>query len=129
MGINISQHQGSVPVTIIQISGDLGVSNEREFQTQTQEAIEAGAHNILLDLSKTDYVSSSGLRAFNIVFDSLRRYVPVEVQEEMGKGLTKSPNLKLLNPSDNVLKVLKTAGYDMFLEIHTNLEDAIASFE
>jgi hypothetical protein len=50
----------------------------------------------------------------------------------MSKGLRdgtfKSPHLKLANPSQQVLKVLTTAGIDMFLEIHSDLKQAIASF-
>jgi hypothetical protein len=43
-------------------------------------------------------------------------------------GTFKSPNLKLLNPRPDVLRVIQTQGFDMFLEIHNNRKKAIASF-
>jgi len=43
-------------------------------------------------------------------------------------GTFKSPHLKLLSPSPQVLEVLKIAGVDMFLEVHRELQEAVASF-
>ena len=39
-----------------------------------------------------------------------------------------SPHLKLVKPTPHVLEVLKSAGYDMFLEIHRDLRQALDSF-
>jgi anti-anti-sigma regulatory factor len=38
------------------------------------------------------------------------------------------PHFKLFGPQPRVDKVLKMVGFDRFLEIHTNLETAVASF-
>jgi len=43
-------------------------------------------------------------------------------------GTFTSPHLKLYNPTSHVLEALKTAGYDMFLEIHRDYKKAISSF-
>jgi len=43
-------------------------------------------------------------------------------------GTFKSPHLKLLNPQPAVQQALRMAGFDMFLETHANLEEAVASF-
>ena len=50
----------------------------------------------------------------------------------MSKGLRdgtfKSPHLKLVAPNPTVHEVLKVSGFDMYLEIHRNLKEALASF-
>jgi hypothetical protein len=43
-------------------------------------------------------------------------------------GTFKSPHFKLLNPSPAALETMRVMGFDMFLEIHRNLKDAVASF-
>jgi hypothetical protein len=43
-------------------------------------------------------------------------------------AIYKSPRLKLVNPSPTVSHTLSLAGIDMFLEIHDDLQKAIASF-
>ena len=50
------------------------------------------------------------------------------VRKGVAAGTYKSPNLKILKPTDNVLQTLKLSGFDMFLDIHSDLKEAIASF-
>lgn len=131
--ITVTQEQGRVPVTVLQIEGDVIDANSYEqLEAQARAAIEAGTRNMLLDLTKMKYISSAGLRAIHTIFILLRGDTPGESNEAMKKGLMdgsfKSPHLKLLNPSPAVTETLRAMGFDMFLEIHRNLKDAIASF-
>ncbi len=132
MSILVSQKQGQVPVTILHIKGEVNVNTYEALQAQAQEVFDAGARDLLLDLTDTSYVSSAGLRAIHHIFTMLRGDTPGESDEAMSKGLRdgtfKSPHLKLLNPSASVLEILKTAGFDMYLEIHYKLDQAVASF-
>jgi len=43
-------------------------------------------------------------------------------------GTYRSPYLKLFNPSPDVLNTITMTGYDMVLEIHTDLRAALSSF-
>ncbi|MBI1876724.1 MAG: STAS domain-containing protein [Chloroflexi bacterium] len=131
--ITISQQQGRVPVTVFHIEGDvIDVNSYEQLEAQARTAFEAGARNLLLDMTKVKYISSAGLRALHAIFVMLRADTPSESDETMKKGLMdgsfKSPHLKLLNPSPAVLETLRVMGFDMFLEVHRNLKDAIASF-
>ena len=132
MDIVISYEQGRVPVTIFRIKGEINVNAYEQLQAQAQEAFKAGMRKLLLDLSEVTYVSSAGLRALNYIFKLLRTDSPGESEAAMHQGLRdgtfKSPHLKLLNPQPTVLKALSTAGFDMYLEIHRSLKDAVASF-
>ena len=132
MNIAVSQQPGRVPVTVFRITGDINTNTYEQLQEQARQAFAAGARNLLLDLSEVPYVSSAGIRALNNTFNLLRTDAPGESAEAMSKGLRdgtfKSPHLKLLNPSSAVLKTLNMAGVDMFLEVHTDFDAAIASF-
>ncbi len=132
MEIIVSHQQSRVPVTVFHIKGDLNTATYEQFQAQAQQALQAGTHYLLLDLSETSYVSSYGIRGISQVFTWLRDTWQGESEADVSQGLRdgsfKSPHLKLLNPSRQVLKVLTTAGIDMFLEIHSDLQEAVASF-
>lgn len=132
MDIVVSQEQGRVPVTVFRIKGRLDAASRDKLQAQAQQAIAAGKRNLLIDLSGVDFMSSAGLHALHQILDLLRADLSPEDNEAMKKGLRdgtyKSPNLKLLNPNPHVLQTLQIAGFDMFLEIHHNLKDAVASF-
>jgi hypothetical protein len=130
MQITVSQEQARVPVTVFRLKGDL--NSEVQLQTEAQEAYDAGARHILLDLKEVAYMSSAGLRAIHHIFMMLRSDTPAESDKAMKAGISAgtftSPHLKLLSPTKHVHEVLKTAGYDMFLEIHQDYKRALASF-
>jgi anti-anti-sigma factor len=131
--ITTSQPQARVPVTVFHIEGDvIDTTSYEQLEAQARTAFDAGMRNLLLDLTKVRYISSSGLRALHSIFMLLRSDSPNESDEAMKQGLRdgtfKSPHLKLLNPSATVLETLRAMGFDMFLEIHHNLKEAIASF-
>ncbi len=130
MEITVTHEQNHVPVTVLHLEGDL--TSEEPLVSQVKQAYQAGSRNILLDLTKVPYMSSAGLRALHTTFSLLRSDSPEESDTAMKRGISAgtftSPHLKLLNPSKHVLEVLKTAGYDMFLEIHHDYKKAINSF-
>ena len=132
MEIMVSHQQGRVPVTVFRIKGDLNAETYEQFQTQVQQVFQTGTRYLLLDLAEVSYVSSYGIRAISQAFAWLRDTGQGESDAAVSKGLRdgsfKSPHLKLLNPSRQVLQVLRMAGIDMFLEIHGNLQGAVASF-
>jgi anti-anti-sigma regulatory factor len=132
MQIEISYEQGQVPVTVFHVKGDITVDTYEQLQQQAQDAIDADTRNLLLDLAKVDYMSSSGVRAIHHIFTLLQDASPGESDDEIRKGIGdgtfKSSHLRLLNPSKRVAQVLKIAGLDMFLEIYTDLQKAIDSF-
>ena len=130
MEITVSQEQGKAPVTVLKLTGDLNAATFEQFQAEAKKAIDAGAHNLLIDLGGVDYMSSAGMRALNQIFDWLSGS-PAEnaaIKKAVATGKVKSPHLKLLSPTPHVVEALKMAGFDMFLEIHHDLKRAVASF-
>lgn len=130
MEITVSHEQGTVPVTVLKLTGDLNAATYDQFQKEAKKSIDAGTHNLLVDLSGVPYMSSAGMRALNQIFDWLSGS-PSEneaIKKAIATGKVKSPHLKLLSPTPHVLEALKTAGFDMFLEIYHDHKHALASF-
>jgi anti-anti-sigma factor len=130
MEITVSQEQGRVPVTVIHLKGNVDSSSYEEFQTRADQVVADGAKDLLLDLREVPYMSSAGLRVLNQLYNALGKggANADSVSKGVSAGTYKSPHLKLLSPSARVLETLKMSGYDMFLDIHTHLKDAVASF-
>lgn len=136
MSVTISQVQGRMPVTILHVHGELDASNYQDLINTAQKACRGGAQDILLDLGDTSYMSSSGLVALHSIAALLRGDEPPDpeagwgafraIERDRGTGL--QTHFKLLNPQPRVARVLDMVGFDQFLEIHTDLDEAVASF-
>jgi anti-anti-sigma factor len=133
MSVTVSTPKENDSVKVIKIKGDLDMEMSGQLEAQARAAHRDGVRNLLIDMTDVPYMSSAGLRTLHGLFELLRADSPAESSEAMRKGLAdgtfKSPHLKLLNPSTRVREVLKISGYDMFLEIHSNLAEAVASFK
>jgi anti-anti-sigma factor len=131
--INSEEVQGRVPVTVFHMIGDLDGNTYEQFQKKAEEAFESGTRYLLLDLSQVAFVSSAGIRGLHYVFNLSRTDTNTESDQAISKGLRdgtfKSSHLKLLNPNQNVSNLLKITGYDMFLEVHRDLKEAVESFQ
>lgn len=135
MNIKVSVENGSVPVTVVHIDGNIDASSYQQFQAKLDELMESGTRHMLIDLSHTPFVSSSGLRALHYVFNKLRENDPAntmsgeEVRRGISAGTYKSPHLKLLNPSKEAKSTFELSGFDMFIESFDDRESALASFQ
>jgi anti-anti-sigma factor len=134
MEINVTNESGRVPVTVMQIEGNLDSSTYEQFQTTARKLVDEGARYILIDLSHAPFVSSAGLRALHTLFNELRTRNPgVDLSDEQVKkgisaGTYKSPHLKLLNLSPETRSAFETSGFDMYLDTFTDRKAAINSF-
>mgnify|MGYP001266300740 FL=1 len=129
MKITVSQANGRIPVTIFHLHGDL--VEEEPLHREAAQAVANGSHAILLDLQDVPYISSAGLQAIQHLFELLQESSGVAKEAMMhgiAAGTFSAPNLKLLNPTKNAAKALSVSGYDMFLKIYTNVDEAIRSF-
>ena len=136
MIITIDQVQGKVPVTILGIQGDLDASNFQDVIDQATEAYEAGARDILIDMSEIEFMSSSGLVALHSIALLLRgeELPDPEFGWEAFRTLDRDresgvqAHVKLLNPQPQVDRSLEITGLKKFFEVYTDLDTAVASF-
>ena len=124
MEITTSQIQGRVPVTVLRVQGTVDSSTFQDFTNIMRTAIDGGAEFLLLDLTEVPFMSSAGIRSLNEISMFLRKKFP---QEKLG-WTPRSSRLKLLNPSIRVDEVFKISGVDTIFEIHSEMEEAVASF-
>ena len=124
MEITTSQIQGRVPVTVLRVQGTVDSSTFQDFTNIMRTAIDGGAEFLLLDLTEVPFMSSAGIRSLNEISMFLLKKFP---QEKLG-WTPRSSRLKLLNPSIRVDEVFKISGVDTVFEIHSEMEEAVASF-
>ena len=132
MDIIVSQMQGRVPVTVLRINERVNLGNATALEETARIAFQNGMRNLVIDLTDVPSITSAGLRAIQVV-NKLLGADPAEVSDTTarpppGGGSLKSRHLKLVNTSPYVLRVLQTAGFDTFLDIHDSVQDAVASF-
>jgi len=120
LDIMVGQAQGNVEVTILRVEGDIDAATHKSLQDKGTEVINAGATHIILDLGGVKYMGSAGFRAIHAMSNMLG--------DGAAAGLSKSPYLKLLNPTDAVARVIKTLGFDVYLDIYQDRDEAINSF-
>jgi len=136
MNISVSQAQGRVPVAVLSVQGDLDASNYQDLIAKAKDIHRTGTGHILLDLTHTSFVSSSGLVAIHSIAMLLRGEELPDTEHgwasihAVGQKLPPGaqPYLKLLNPQPKVDRTLEKAGLKGFFEIHTDLSTAVASF-
>ena len=135
MEIKVSQEKGKVPVSVVHIKGDLDASSYLELVNTAQNLYNTGVRSLLLDLSGLAFISSAGLASLHIVTKMFRGEETnsedgwstfKDIDRERENGLQK--NVKLLNPSSDVDKVLDTVGFKQFFEVYTSLNEAVQSF-
>ena len=123
---------GRVPVTVLHIQGNIDTLTFSELEKKGEEVYQAGARRIILDLSEVGYMSSAGVRAVHTIFNLLRSNYPPEsdaaLAEKMATKTFKSQLLKLVRPNEAVRQILHTSGYNLFLEMHDDLDQTIQSF-
>lgn len=137
MQISFSTQQGNVPVTVMQLTGDIDASTYTDVINMAQQVFDEGSRNLLIDLSKVPYVSSAGLMSLHTI---VKIFAGHSVQPKDGgrpsfRAINKdldSPvraHVKLLNPQPAVEQVLEMVGLKLFFDIHTDIETAVNSFK
>lgn len=113
----VSQAQGRVPVTVLELQGRVNLGNTMELEKAASQAYDAGARDMLIDMSKAPSLTSAGIRSILIIHKMLSK-----------NALDGTSHLKLLSPTPQVCNVLKIAGLLEYIEVYASLEEAIASF-
>jgi anti-anti-sigma factor len=136
MQISFSKQQGNVPVTVMQLMGDIDASTYTDVINKAQEAYDEGARDLLIDLGKVPYVSSAGLMSLHTI---VKIFSGQSVQPKDGgrpsfRAINREQDgpmrahVKLLNPQPAVEQVLDMVGLKLFFDIHNDLETALKSF-
>ena len=136
MDISVSQVQGSVPVTVMKVDGQLDGQTYQDLITKARELYNAGSRDFLLDLSDLSYISSAGLVALHSI-TLLLKVEPLPDTEagwsayrSMGRTSASGvqTHIKLLNPREEIRSVLDMVGFGNVFAIFRDRDEAIKSF-
>jgi anti-sigma B factor antagonist len=101
-------------IDIFKLNGRLDSNTSQGFEQKLFDAISGGSKQMVVDFRDLDYISSAGLRVILKATKALKR--------EEGRIL-------LCSMQDYVKEVFEIAGFDTFLPIVDNMDEALQSFK
>jgi anti-sigma B factor antagonist len=110
MSLHVSR-QGDV--VIVEIEGQLIVSNRQELKQRVLDEAEAGARKILVDFGRTGYIDSAGLGVLVSLAKRLR---------ELGG------DIRLANLNDDLHTLFELTKLDTLFQIADSRERALETF-
>ena len=100
-------------VIILRISGRLDATSSPVLEKQVMALIESGKHLLVMNFENVEYLSSAGMRLLLAATKKLK--------SQDGKIL-------ITNVVENVMEVIKMAGFDHILHLFQTEEDALKEF-
>ena len=100
-------------VTVFLPEGRIDTQAAADMDQALQGAVSAGIHNMVVDMSGVDYISSAGLRALAAV---------------LVKSRAEGGDMKLAALNPRVTRIFRIIGFDVLMSLHDTAEAAIADF-
>ena len=113
--VEISQRQGRVPVTVFQLQERIHLGNFSEFEGIAKQACDNGASNLIIDLSRTESLTSIGLRALVVI----HKMLPKDDRQK---------HLKITGVTTVMREIMQVTGISHFIDIHDTVDEAVAAF-
>jgi len=101
-------------VTILTPVGRLDVTGSDIFEQYYNELFEEGVHNLVVDCSGLEFLSSSGLRVLLVI---------------MNKMSNASGKMVICCSNDHILDVFSLASFDKVIPIKSTIDEAIKTFK
>lgn len=111
--VTVEKVSGAPGVVLLRCVGYLDTYNTAEFSREVNSVIAAGARNLVFDLSKVTYISSTPIGSFTTFLQQVKRA---------------GGDMVLLKPTARVLEVLKLLGFASFFNVEDSLEEALEHF-
>lgn len=138
MKILVEQVEATVPVTVMSLDGELDATCYLDVIDKAKSLYQSGTRDLLMDLSKMSFMSSSGLVSLHSIALIMRGDQPPDPEAGWGtfRAIARDveqktgyeAHCKLLNPQPLAVKALETAGFDKILAIYTDRQTALDSF-
>ena len=100
-------------MTVIDMTGRLDTSTSGDAYDEMMRITKSGVTNVVLNLDKTEYISSAGLRVILMAAKLLK---------------SSDGEMKICHANGVVKEVLETSGFDHIIKIHDNENDAVSAF-
>ena len=109
--IEVAEEQEANALVLIP-AGRIDSGNARAFESIVTERISGGQHRIIVDFSRLDFISSSGLRVLLISAKTLKIH----------KG-----SIALCSMKDHIREVFQISGFDRIIPIRNSRQDALTA--
>jgi anti-sigma B factor antagonist len=110
----VSSERSADDAYVVRIAGELDISHEDEVRGELRRAIEQSTGGVVVDLTKCEFIDSSGVRALLLGYE--------KQQEENGEGKL----LAVAAESEQILRILSVMGVDKVIPVRPDVERAIA---
>ena len=107
MNVEKSEVDGTV---ILSLEGHIGEAESQELEKALSETFKAGSHRVVIDLSKVDFMTSSGLGVL----------LTMVAHAKDNDGF-----LRLANPQPLILQILRTTRLDNYFEVFGCVDEAL----
>ena len=133
----VERAEGSVPVTILTLEGELDGSNFEGVIDSVRVIYDGGARSLLLDLHGLSFISSSGLVALHSALRLMRGEAPPDLEHGWSamraigsevEGGTVQTNIRLCGTQEAIQKVLDRTGLGGLFMSYPDRESALAAF-
>lgn len=136
MDLSVTPAPNNPTIAVVAPAGDLDASNYLSVIERVGELYKSGVRGLVLDLTDTEFVSSSGLVAIHSMALLMQGQRPSSPEDgwgairsiESGAGNQAREYLKLVNPQPSVAATLAKVGFDEVLETYPSIEAALAAF-
>lgn len=99
---------------IVELEGSLDTNSANDAHVKLEEIIDAGAVNLVINVDRIDFISSSGLRVLLAIAKTL----------SARKG-----TLILTNLNETVREVFRISGFDSILTVCQSEEEALSRLD
>ena len=96
---------------VLEVGGEIDVYTAPQLRERLLEMISAGNKNVVVDLSRVDFLDSTGL---GVLVGAHRRL-------RSGEG-----SLRLVCPHERLLKIFRITGLDKVFDVHDSVDNATA---
>jgi anti-anti-sigma regulatory factor len=126
-----------IPVQVMTLSGELDASNYLDVIERVRELYDAGARQLVIDLSNVSFLSSSGLVALHSAALVMRGDEPPSPDLGWSAFHAIASDVEqegfetcctLVNPQGRVRKSLEMTGFSAFLHIYDDVDGAVRAF-
>jgi anti-sigma B factor antagonist len=95
--------------TVLEVGGEIDVYTAEKLRGRLRDIVNSGEQHVVVDLSKVDFLDSTGLGVLVGAHRRLR---------------ARDGSLELVCPHERLLKVFRITGLDSVFAIHASVEDA-----
>ena len=127
----IERVEGTVPVTILALDGELDASNFQSVIDMARQLYDEGTRSLIIDLERLRFMASSGLVTLHSIVRIMQGQQPVDPEGGWAALHSnveeKQTAVRLAGPQPSVERVLARTGLDRLFVVHADRDAAIAA--